>query len=39
MAAHDSLRRIGEAFKAKPNLEKVLVMAEKHGIPMTDDII
>ena len=23
MAAHDSLKRIGEAFKSKPNLEKV----------------
>ena len=39
MAAHDSLKRIGEAFKAKPNLEKVQGMAEKLGIPMTDDIM
>ena len=37
MAAHDSLKRIGEAFKAKPNLEKVQGKAEKLGIPMTDD--
>jgi len=39
MVSHDSLRRIGEAFKAKHNLEKVLVMVEKLGIPMADDII
>ena len=39
MAAHDSLKRIGEAFKSKPNLEKVQGMAEKLGIPMTDDIM
>ena len=39
MHAQQSLKRITGAFASKPNHEKVGAMAQKLGIPMTDDIM
>ena len=39
MNAQQSLKRISGAFSSKPNVDKVSDMAQKLGIPMTDEIM
>ena len=39
MNAQQSLKRITGAFAAKPNHDKVSAMAQKLGIPMTDEMM
>ena len=39
MNAQASLHRLSSAFSAKPNLDKVQAMAQKLGIPMTQDLM